>query len=73
MTADRVRLLPAAVAWRSSAAPPVVFTNGVCDLLRPGHVLALEEARALGGLLHLVRRAAGYSTTAIIERIRATP
>jgi D-glycero-beta-D-manno-heptose 1-phosphate adenylyltransferase len=29
----------------------VVFTNGVFDLLHPGHVRYLQEARALGGLL----------------------
>lgn len=29
----------------------VVFTNGVFDLLHPGHVRYLQEARALGGVL----------------------
>ena len=29
----------------------IVFTNGVFDLLHPGHVRYLEEARALGELL----------------------
>jgi rfaE bifunctional protein nucleotidyltransferase chain/domain len=29
----------------------VVFTNGVFDLLHPGHVRYLEQARALGDLL----------------------
>ena len=29
----------------------VVFTNGVFDLLHPGHVRYLQEARALGGAL----------------------
>jgi D-glycero-beta-D-manno-heptose 1-phosphate adenylyltransferase len=29
----------------------IVFTNGVFDLLHPGHVRYLEEARALGDLL----------------------
>ncbi|KHL26491.1 ADP-heptose synthase [Croceibacterium mercuriale] len=42
------RNLPAAVA----ALPrPLVFTNGVFDLLHPGHVEYLESARALGGSL----------------------
>lgn len=31
----------------------VVFTNGVFDLLHPGHVELLERARALGGALLL--------------------
>ncbi len=30
---------------------PVVFTNGVFDLIHPGHVRYLREARALGGAL----------------------
>lgn len=29
----------------------VVFTNGVFDLLHPGHIRYLQEARALGGAL----------------------
>ena len=29
----------------------VVFTNGVFDLLHPGHVRYLQDARALGDLL----------------------
>lgn len=32
----------------SSAPRPMVFTNGVFDLIHPGHVAYLEEARALG-------------------------
>ncbi len=30
---------------------PLVFTNGVFDLVHPGHVLYLEEARSLGAAL----------------------
>lgn len=33
------------------AGKAVVFTNGVFDLLHPGHVRYLTEARALGGVL----------------------
>ena len=29
----------------------IVFTNGCFDLLHPGHIQALEQARALGGAL----------------------
>src|SRR5947207_3452733 len=29
----------------------VVFTNGVCDLLHPGHVRYLQDARRLGDAL----------------------
>lgn len=35
-------------AWRESQPGPVVFTNGVFDILHPGHVTLLETARALG-------------------------
>jgi D-glycero-beta-D-manno-heptose 1-phosphate adenylyltransferase len=39
---------------RLAALPrPLVFTNGVFDLLHPGHVTYLAEARALGGSLIL--------------------
>lgn len=50
-TAAKVRDLAAAVAWRERATAPVVFTNGVFDLVHPGHVAVLEAARALGGSL----------------------
>jgi rfaE bifunctional protein nucleotidyltransferase chain/domain len=39
------------VAWRATAVGPVVFTNGVFDLLHSGHVTLLEHARAFGGAL----------------------
>ena len=39
------------MAWRATAAGPVVFTNGVFDLLHSGHVTLLEHARAFGGSL----------------------
>ena len=39
-------------ATRRVALPrPLVFTNGVFDLLHPGHVRYLQQARALGDLL----------------------
>jgi rfaE bifunctional protein nucleotidyltransferase chain/domain len=34
-----------------AAGQTVVFTNGVFDLLHPGHVRYLQRARALGGAL----------------------
>lgn len=37
--------------WRAAQAGPVVFTNGVFDLLHVGHVTLLEAARALGAAL----------------------
>jgi rfaE bifunctional protein nucleotidyltransferase chain/domain len=39
------------VAWRRLRTGPVVFTNGVFDLLHPGHVEYLEAARGLGDAL----------------------
>jgi rfaE bifunctional protein nucleotidyltransferase chain/domain len=45
--ADAARL---AAAERGKGGT-VVFTNGVFDLLHPGHVRYLREARALGSLL----------------------
>jgi rfaE bifunctional protein nucleotidyltransferase chain/domain len=43
--------IAALVAEERSAGRRIVFTNGVFDLLHPGHVRYLEEARALGDLL----------------------
>src|SRR3977135_3437136 len=42
---------PGSVAAGRAAGRRVVFTNGVFDLLHPGHVRYLQEARALGDLL----------------------
>ncbi|HET6265473.1 MAG TPA: adenylyltransferase/cytidyltransferase family protein [Usitatibacter sp.] len=43
---------PAAFARRVAALPrPLVFTNGVFDILHRGHVTYLAEARALGSAL----------------------
>jgi rfaE bifunctional protein nucleotidyltransferase chain/domain len=41
----------ALVARRASLASPVVFTNGVFDILHRGHVTYLADARALGACL----------------------
>jgi rfaE bifunctional protein nucleotidyltransferase chain/domain len=50
-TAAKVRDRVAARAWRAAAPGPVVFTNGVFDLLHPGHVELLEAARREGAAL----------------------
>jgi rfaE bifunctional protein nucleotidyltransferase chain/domain len=43
---------PASFARRSATLPrPLVFTNGVFDILHRGHVTYLAEARALGASL----------------------
>jgi D-glycero-beta-D-manno-heptose 1-phosphate adenylyltransferase len=37
--------------WQAELARPLVFTNGVFDLLHRGHVTCLAQARALGAAL----------------------
>ena len=56
----------------------VVFTNGCFDLLHPGHIRSLEQARALGDVLILglnsdksVRQLKGEGRPIIPERERA--
>ena len=43
--------LAAVVAAHKRAGRRVVFTNGCFDLLHPGHIRTLEQARALGDAL----------------------
>jgi rfaE bifunctional protein nucleotidyltransferase chain/domain len=50
-TANKVRPLQEAAEWRSRETGPVVFTNGVFDLIHPGHVELLEFARGEGASL----------------------
>ena len=40
-----------AAKWRETAPAPVVFTNGVFDLLHPGHIDVLVGARKQGASL----------------------
>lgn len=47
----KIRSRMEATAWRAVAAAPVVFTNGVFDLLHAGHVALLEQSALLGGSL----------------------
>ena len=63
-------------AWRR-AGRTVVFTNGCYDLLHPGHIRLLEQARSLGDVLILalnsdssVRRLKGPSRPLISEQDR---
>jgi rfaE bifunctional protein nucleotidyltransferase chain/domain len=42
---------PRSLDWLAKLARPLVFTNGVFDLLHRGHVTYLDRARALGASL----------------------
>jgi D-beta-D-heptose 7-phosphate kinase/D-beta-D-heptose 1-phosphate adenosyltransferase len=64
VTAGKIRSRAEAVAWRRTQAGPVVFTNGVFDLLHPGHVELLERSRAEGGALVV-----GVNTDASVRRL----
>lgn len=63
-SAGKVRSRAGAIAWRHSSAGPVVFTNGVFDLLHPGHVDLLEAARAEGAALVV-----GVNSDASVRRL----
>ena len=49
---SRPDLIAARAEWKR-AGKIVVFTNGCYDLLHPGHIRLLEQARALGDILIL--------------------
>jgi rfaE bifunctional protein nucleotidyltransferase chain/domain len=49
---NREQLVSARRQWKESGKT-VVFTNGCYDLLHPGHVRLLEQARSLGDVLIL--------------------
>ena len=50
-TKTKIRPLSETLSWRARQSGPVVFTNGVFDLLHAGHVELLEAARREGGTL----------------------
>jgi D-beta-D-heptose 7-phosphate kinase/D-beta-D-heptose 1-phosphate adenosyltransferase len=55
----------AAAAWRARVAGPLVFTNGVFDLLHPGHVDVLLGARREGAALVV-----GLNSDASVRRLK---
>jgi D-beta-D-heptose 7-phosphate kinase/D-beta-D-heptose 1-phosphate adenosyltransferase len=67
-SAGKVRMRGAAAAWRAERSGRVVFTNGVFDLLHPGHVELLEAARCEGDLLIV-----GVNTDASARRLDKGP
>jgi D-beta-D-heptose 7-phosphate kinase/D-beta-D-heptose 1-phosphate adenosyltransferase len=67
-TAGKVMTRTEAAAWRDGLEGPLVFTNGVFDLLHPGHVTLLETARSLGAALVV-----GLNTDASVRRLGKGP
>jgi D-beta-D-heptose 7-phosphate kinase/D-beta-D-heptose 1-phosphate adenosyltransferase len=74
---NRPELIAARADWKK-AGQRVVFTNGCYDLLHPGHIRLLEQARSLGDVLVLalntdssVRRYKGPSRPLMPEQDRA--
>jgi rfaE bifunctional protein nucleotidyltransferase chain/domain len=70
---SRPDLIAVRAEWKR-AGKTVVFTNGCYDLLHPGHIRLLEQARSLGDILILalnsddsVRRLKGPSRPLIAE------
>jgi rfaE bifunctional protein nucleotidyltransferase chain/domain len=60
----REQLIAARAAWRRDGKV-VVFTNGCYDILHPGHIRLLEQARSLGDVLILA-----LNTDASVERLK---
>ena len=63
--ATKIRDLESARRWRASDVGRVVFTNGVFDLLHPGHVDVLLGARSLGDALVV-----GLNSDASVRRLK---
>jgi rfaE bifunctional protein nucleotidyltransferase chain/domain len=63
-TSVKLRPLSEAAAWRAHQAGPVAFTNGVFDLIHPGHVELLEAARREGSALVV-----GLNSDASVRRL----
>jgi D-glycero-beta-D-manno-heptose 1-phosphate adenylyltransferase len=57
-----------AARWRTAQPGVVVFTNGVFDLLHPGHIDVLTGARAQGDLLVV-----GVNSDASVRRLGKGP
>lgn len=63
--AEKIRTWDEAAAWRQTLNGPLVFTNGVFDLLHPGHIDVLTGARTQGA--HLV---VGLNSDASVRRLK---
>ncbi|MDB4876051.1 MAG: rfaE bifunctional protein [Gemmatimonadetes bacterium] len=62
---DKVMSWERAAAWRRGVAGHLVFTNGVFDLLHPGHVDVLLGARSEGDALVV-----GVNSDASVRRLK---
>jgi len=62
---QRILTTAQACAWRAQQAGRVVFTNGVFDLLHPGHVDVLQAARDCGDALIV-----GINSDASVRRLK---
>lgn len=63
-SAAKIRSWHDAAAWREDQPGIVVFTNGVFDLVHPGHVALLEAARNEGDALIV-----GINSDASVRRL----
>ncbi len=62
---SKVMTVPDAETWRGNLSGSLVFTNGVFDLLHPGHVEVLDGARRQGDVLVV-----GINSDASVRRLK---
>jgi rfaE bifunctional protein nucleotidyltransferase chain/domain len=62
---SKVMSWDAAASWRATIEGPLVFTNGVFDLLHPGHIEVLDLARREGAALVV-----GLNSDASVQRLK---
>lgn len=65
LPSSKVMDLEAVRVWRIGVRGAVVFTNGVFDLLHPGHVSILDAARREGAALVV-----GVNSDASVQRLK---
>jgi rfaE bifunctional protein nucleotidyltransferase chain/domain len=65
LPSSKVMDLEALLVWRASVRGAVVFTNGVFDLLHPGHVSIIDTARREGAALVV-----GINSDASVQRLK---
>lgn len=62
---SKIMDVEAVVAWKLAVRGAVVFTNGVFDLLHPGHVSIIDAARREGAALIV-----GINSDASVQRLK---